>query len=111
MSKQQHYVAGKRLKIGNGDYREYGDPVPEAAGWKNLGSYLSSGAIRIVEVTERFAELEEHLSGQTVKELREVANELDIKHSKLRKQELITAIVNESMNQSVQKENADNEEE
>jgi len=38
------YIAGKRLKIG-GEFREPGDPVPEAAEWKNLKTKISAGLI------------------------------------------------------------------
>ena len=42
------YVARKRLKVGD-SYRMPGDEVPEAAGWRNLHSYLSSGAVVLVQ--------------------------------------------------------------
>lgn len=45
------YVAGRRLRVGDG-YKEYGEPVPEAASWKNLEAHLSSGAIKAVVVDE-----------------------------------------------------------
>jgi hypothetical protein len=42
------YVARKRLQIA-GQWREPGEEVPEAAGWRNLHSYLSSGAVVLVQ--------------------------------------------------------------
>ena len=42
------YVARRRLKIGD-EWREPGEEVPEAATWRNLHSYLSSGAVTLVQ--------------------------------------------------------------
>ena len=42
------YVARKRLKVGD-EWREPGEEIPEAAGWRNLHSYLSSGAVTLVQ--------------------------------------------------------------
>lgn len=42
------YIAGKRLNLGT-DWREIGDPVPEAAGWRNLRAYLNGGAVILIE--------------------------------------------------------------
>ena len=42
------YVARKRLKVGD-EWREPGEPIPEAATWRNLHSYLSSGAVMLVQ--------------------------------------------------------------
>jgi len=44
------YRAGKRLNLGRHpdgtpDWREPGDPVPEAADWKNLSHYTATGAV------------------------------------------------------------------
>lgn len=41
------YVALVALNV-NGSIRNVGDAVPEAAGWKNLHSYIASGQIAIV---------------------------------------------------------------
>jgi hypothetical protein len=41
------YVARKRLKLPD-RWAEIGDEVPEAAGWRNLHSYLNTGALREV---------------------------------------------------------------
>ncbi len=38
------YVALRRLKVGDG-WREPGDPVPEAATWRNLRAYLGAGQV------------------------------------------------------------------
>jgi hypothetical protein len=43
------YVARKRLKMGDNVWREPGDEVPEACDWRNLHSYLSSGALVLVQ--------------------------------------------------------------
>lgn len=40
----RYVVKRKRLKIGD-SYREIGEEVPEASGWKNLRSYLDAGII------------------------------------------------------------------
>lgn len=34
-------IAIRVLDLGNGNRREIGDPVPEAASWRNLSSYIS----------------------------------------------------------------------
>lgn len=41
------YVALRRLSV-NGTVRNPGDAVPEAANWRNLANYISSGQIAIV---------------------------------------------------------------
>jgi hypothetical protein len=41
------YIALRRLKVGS-TYREKGDAVPEAAHWRNLDNYISSGQIAVV---------------------------------------------------------------
>lgn len=41
------YVALKRLKVG-ASYRYPGDAVPEAATWRNVHNYLSSGYLAVV---------------------------------------------------------------
>jgi len=89
---QRQYVAGRRLKIGHG-FREVGEPVPEAAGWKHLASYLSSGSVKIVEVPDKLEGLHDSLSNSTMKELKQIAAELDIKVSNMRKAELIATIL------------------
>ena len=42
------YAARKRLRVGD-EWREIGDLVPEAASWRNLHSYLSSGAVVLIQ--------------------------------------------------------------
>lgn len=44
MAVMKEYIAGKRLKIGDG-WREPGQPVPEAAHWRTLQAYINSGAV------------------------------------------------------------------
>ena len=41
------YIALKQLKVGAG-YRMPGDLVPEAASWRNVHNYLSSGYLAVV---------------------------------------------------------------
>jgi hypothetical protein len=43
------YVALRRLKVG-ASWRNPGDAVPEAAGWRNLHNYLSSGQLKVVGI-------------------------------------------------------------
>ncbi len=43
------YVAGRRLKMPDESYVEAGDPVPEAATWRNLQVWINSRAIVVVE--------------------------------------------------------------
>lgn len=103
MGKRQ-YVAGRRIKVGYG-FRYPGDPVPEAADWKHLSSYLSAGTIIEVDVeedekaptikkkqkslNERWAKLE----AMSIAELKALAKELDIPgRSKLNKTQLVEAI-------------------
>lgn len=38
-------VAKRRLKLGRDDWRNPGDPVPEARRWKNLRAYTNTGKI------------------------------------------------------------------
>lgn len=45
------YLALRRLKIGDG-YREIGEEVPEAAGWRNLRSLLRSHFVEAVDSSE-----------------------------------------------------------
>ena len=45
------YAARKRLLVGE-EWRQPGDLVPEAAGWRNLHSYISSGAIVLVQTDD-----------------------------------------------------------
>jgi hypothetical protein len=42
------YIARKRLTI-NGEYREIGQPVPEAEGWRTVEAYVRSGHLNFVE--------------------------------------------------------------
>jgi hypothetical protein len=42
------YVARRRLLVGDA-WREPGEDIPEAAGWLNLHSYLSAGAVVLVQ--------------------------------------------------------------
>lgn len=42
------YVARKRLKVGD-HFVLPGEEVPEAAAWRNLHSYIASGAVRLVQ--------------------------------------------------------------
>lgn len=49
------YYALKRLKVGNG-YREPGDEVPEAAGWRNIQAYLNKFMIQAVPVSNEGVE-------------------------------------------------------
>jgi hypothetical protein len=39
------FVAGKRIRV-SGEWRNPGDPCPEAAHWPNLKAHLNTGAIR-----------------------------------------------------------------
>lgn len=45
------YIAQRRL-VTTAGVREHGDPVPEAADWKNLRSYLGAGHIKEVPDSE-----------------------------------------------------------
>lgn len=51
------YVAGSQITV-DGELRQPGDPVPEAATWPNLRSYLSCGQIRHANIEELAAEVE-----------------------------------------------------
>lgn len=42
------YVATRQLKLGPEDIRQPGDPVPEAATWPNLATYLRMGWVKDV---------------------------------------------------------------
>lgn len=42
------YVALKRLKMGKDDYRAPGEPVPEAAEWRNLHAHIQCGQVALV---------------------------------------------------------------
>jgi hypothetical protein len=50
------YVLGKAMQV-NGEWRQAGEPVPEAASWRNLRSYLELGHVR--EVAEAPARAKE----------------------------------------------------
>ena len=41
------YIARRRLNLGT-RVAEPGDPVPEAASWRNLDAYISSGQVEFV---------------------------------------------------------------
>lgn len=45
------YIAQTRLHMGDGLYREFGEPVPEADGWSNKRSYEAAG--QILRVSDR----------------------------------------------------------
>lgn len=42
------YVAGRRLKMSDGSYREIGNEVPEAAEWLNLRAWINTGHIIVL---------------------------------------------------------------
>ena len=82
------YIAGKRLKVGDG-YREIGDEVPEAAGWRTLSAYLNTGAIKeVADVSVSSAASEdppddvedrrEALLAKTKNELKEIGRKADV---------------------------------
>lgn len=55
------YVARKRLLVGD-HYVMPGEEVPEAASWRNLHSYLASGAVRLVQTDlEQFYGLKQEI--------------------------------------------------
>lgn len=45
------YTAGRRLKI-NEQWREVGEPVPEAHGWMRVEEWAHTGHLREVEISE-----------------------------------------------------------
>lgn len=91
MAEQRQYVVQwGRLKIGD-EFRVAGDPVPEAAEWKTLGAYLSSGQIKVVEGTDESSAKKD--GAPTLAEMRKVAKNLGMKgYSKMKKGELAAAI-------------------
>lgn len=99
----KRYIAGRRLNLGT-RVADIGDPVPEAADWKNLGDYISMGHIKVEEgdYEDSPAEVEAEIVNEeespdygsmTVADLREIAKKLKVKgRTTLAKDQLIAAI-------------------
>lgn len=45
------FIARRRLKIGDG-YRQIGEEVPEAAGWRNLRTFIRLGWVEEVDSSD-----------------------------------------------------------
>jgi hypothetical protein len=64
-------IAGKILKISPEDVRMPGDPVPEARGWKNVGSYRNTGSVLEIPEGCSFEELEPFTRARVARGIRE----------------------------------------
>jgi hypothetical protein len=92
MSVELTYVALRRIKVG-GQFREAGELVPEAEGWRNRDAWIRSGHLSAVPKEKVADELPAEEAEPSKGELYEQAQELEVEgRSSMSKDELAEAI-------------------
>lgn len=77
-----------------GEFRENGDPIPEAASWNNLRAYLDAGLVKVVDAPVSEAPTsgagDHDLSSMTKAQLLDLAEERGVEvPSKIKKADLL----------------------
>jgi hypothetical protein len=92
MSVDVTYVALRRVRVG-GQYREAGELVPEAEGWRNRDAWIRGGYISAIPKEKVADELPAEDEGPSKTELYEQAQELEVEgRSSMDKDELAEAV-------------------